>query len=96
MKKKLPDFDRKCVFLSVAGDEHKYTIDEVRFEMQGGRLFIVGTVPRGATNGDWCEGAGCAVAWDAVLTYLVFDSSEDYQKGLAKFNKYKSKGNDPK
>ncbi len=29
---------------------------------------------------DWCANLPSAVAWDAVLHYLVFDSHEDYLK----------------
>ena len=85
-----PDFSGKFVSLSIAGDSG-YTMDRPHFEWQGGRLFLVGIVPHGGSNGDWSEGAGCAVAWDGVTDYLVFDSAEHYQKGLAKFRKYKSK-----
>ena len=90
-KTTFPDFSKKFVSLSIAGDSHTYAMDRPHFESQGGRLFLVGIVPRGGSNGDWSEGAGCAVAWDRVTDYLVFDSAEHYQKGLAKFKKYKSK-----
>jgi hypothetical protein len=91
MKKTVPDFSGKLVSLSIAGDSHTYTMERARFESQGGRLFLVGIVPHGGSNGDWSEGARCAVAWDGVTDYLVFDSVEHYQKGLARFEKYKSK-----
>jgi hypothetical protein len=92
-KTTVPDFSKKFVSVSIAGDSHTYAMDHPHFESQGGRLFLVGTVPRGGSNGDWSEGAVCAVAWDGVTDYLVFDSVEHYQKGLVKFKKYKNKSN---
>jgi hypothetical protein len=90
-KTTIPDFSKKFVSLSIAGDSHTYAIDRPHFESQGGRLFLVGIVPHGASNGNWSEGALCAVAWDGVTDYLVFDSIEHYKKGLEKFEKYKHK-----
>jgi hypothetical protein len=89
MKKTHPNFSGKLVSLSVAGDSHSYAMERARFESQAGRVFLVGIVPRGGSNGDWSEGAGCAVAWDTVTDYLVFESVEHYQKRLAKYEKYK-------
>jgi hypothetical protein len=90
-KPKLPNFSKKFVSASIIGDEYSYTVDRPHFEMQGGKLFLIGTVPRGVSSGDWIEGAVRAVAWDRVTDYLVFDSVEHYRKGLAKFEKYKKK-----
>jgi hypothetical protein len=91
MKNTFPNFSGKLVSLSMTGDSHTYTMERARFESQGGRVFLVGIVPRGGSRGDWSEGAGCAIAWDVVTDYLVFDSVEHYQKRLAKFAKYKKK-----
>jgi hypothetical protein len=92
-KTPFPDFTDKFVSVSIVSDDHTYAIDRPRFELQGDRWFLVGTVPRGCSNGDWCEGATSAVAWDQVATYLVFDSAKCYQEGLKNFKKYKkSKG----
>jgi hypothetical protein len=92
MKKTLhPDFTKKFVSVSIVGDEYSYALNCPRFEMQGGRLFLVGTVPRGGSTGDWSEGAVSAVAWDQVTDYLVFDSAEHYHKRLALFKKHKRK-----
>jgi hypothetical protein len=91
MKKTIPDFSGKFISLSIAGDGHTYAMERARFELQGGRLFLVGVVPHGGSNGDWSEGARCAIAWHGVTDYLVFDSAEHYQKALAKFEKYKKK-----
>ena len=49
-----------------------------QFESQGGRLFLVGTVPEDASQDNWMEDLPCAIAWDTVQDYVVFDSMSDY------------------
>jgi len=87
-KKPLPDFTGRTVQVSLVGDDHCYAMDRPRFEMQGERLFLVGTVPHGGTSSNWSEGAMCAVAWDKVTDYLVFASLKHYQKGREISEKY--------
>jgi hypothetical protein len=83
------DFNGKLIQVYIAGDKHSYTMNCPRLEIQAGRAFLVGTVPHSASNGDWCEGAVSAIAWDQVTTYMLFDSPKHYDKCLAKFEKYK-------
>lgn len=90
MKKSLPDFSKKLVSFSLVGDECR-AIDRPRWVMQAGRLFLVGTVPRGGSSRDWCEGIVSAVAWDQVTDYLVFDSADHYRKRLKIYEKRKGK-----
>jgi len=80
-KSPLPDFTGKTVQASLVGDNHSFALDSPRFEMQGDRLFLIGVVPRGGTSSNWSEGAMCAIAWDKVTDYLVFESLKHYQKG---------------
>jgi hypothetical protein len=91
MKKPLPDFTRKLVSVSLKGAEDSCAIDRPHWEAQGGRLFLVGTVPRGGSTRDWCEGIVSAVAWDQVTDYLIFDSADHYRKQLAVYERRKSK-----
>jgi hypothetical protein len=91
MKDTVPNFRGKFVSVSLAGEDCSHAIDRPRFEVQGGRLFLVGVIPRGGSTGDWSEGAVCAIAWDSVTDYLVFDSAKHYRKALAKFRKHKGK-----
>jgi hypothetical protein len=90
-KTTLPDFTNKVVSLGIGKDEYTYAINSPRFELQGNKLFLIGTVPAGGSTGDWCEGATSAVAWDNVTDYLVFDSASRYAKSLLKFKKHKHK-----
>ena len=87
MKDRLPDFTGKIVSFSTA--DSTLGIDEPRFETQGGRLFVVGVVPTGATTSDWAVGVRCAVAWEAVTDYLVFESVGDYKGRLIRSRKKK-------
>ena len=74
----LPNLTGKTVSFSLQLDEYLAVIENPRFEVQGGRLFVRGITPKGASGGDWLEGVDCAVAWDSVTRYHVFSSSEDY------------------
>lgn len=91
MKSKLPDFTNKLVSLALHGEDEGRPVDRPHWELQGGRLFLVGTVPHGGSIGDWCEGVPSAVAWDEVTDYLVFDSAEHYRKRLAVYERKKGK-----
>ena len=81
--RKLPDFSRKVVSAAIAGDGYSRVLVHPRWEVQGGRLFLVGTVTPGSSTNEWCAGLPNAVAWDAVTDYLVFDSPEHYAERLA-------------
>lgn len=52
---------------------------------------MVGTVPEGASEDDWMEGLPCAIAWDTVQDYVVFDSMTDYLARL-RLNRRRTKG----
>jgi hypothetical protein len=77
---KLPDFTGKVVSVSIAFEDDGRCLEHPRWETQGGRLFLVGTVPRGASTNGWCDGIPGAVAWDQVTDYMVFDSAEHYRE----------------
>ena len=91
MKQALPDFSKKLISLSLAGDDDGRAIDRPRWELQGGRLFLVGTVPPGGSTRNWCEGIVSAVAWDKVTDYLVFDSPKHYRERLRIYKRGKRK-----
>jgi hypothetical protein len=87
MKTTLPNFSGKTVSFSTA--DSTLAVENPRFQKQGDRLFIVGTIPRGGTTSDWALGVTCAVAWSAVTDYMVFDSVEDYRKRLTRSRRKK-------
>jgi hypothetical protein len=79
MDDKLPDFEGKTVLTYVdyaKGEEIGTTLLSPWFEMQGGRLFLVGeSAPSRSPR--WDDGAQMAVAWEQVKIYLVFDSLDE-------------------
>lgn len=77
-----PDFGGQIVALELAYEEDVplTVLEETHFEVQAGRVFIIGRVPYGANPDDWCAGASCAVAWDEVISYLLFESISEYQQ----------------
>jgi hypothetical protein len=80
----LPDFLGKCVSISLRDDDVSHDLCDPRFEYQGNRLFIIGYVPKGATESDWAATKTSAIAWDRVQQYFVFDNLKDYQKAIKK------------
>ena len=87
----LPDFSGKCLSISLIDDSASHDLCDPHFEYQGNRLFIIGTVPRGASVSDWCEDKTVAIAWDRILEYYIFDGFKDYEKAVKKSENYQSK-----
>jgi hypothetical protein len=87
----LPDFTKKVVSVSIPGEEDARCLQHPRWEEQGGRLFLVGTVPHGCSTNDWSRGIVGAVAWKSVTDYMVFDSSEQYVERLRVYEGKKRK-----
>jgi hypothetical protein len=81
--RQLPDLTSKVVSLTLAGEEWARVLVHPRWEVQGDRLFLVGTIPPGGSTNDWLAGVTDAVAWDHVAAYSLFDSPEHYAKRLA-------------
>ena len=90
MKSKLPNFKGKMVSILSEGEVTPSLIADTHFEIQAGRLFLVGTIPKGGSTGDWVAGLSCAVAWETVQEYIVFESAEDYAKRVAIYDKTKA------
>jgi hypothetical protein len=55
-------------------------LTDCTFELQGGRLFLLGTTQPKGSYGDWADGLRRAIAWDRVEEYLVLDSLEQYRE----------------
>jgi len=79
MKDTLPNFAGKIVSLST-GSENALELESPVFRKMGRRMFVVGQVPSGATTDNWAAGLPCAIAWEAVTDYLVFDTPKQFQK----------------
>ncbi|GLQ31363.1 hypothetical protein [Litoribrevibacter albus] len=51
---------------------------DISFQTIQDRLFVVGRIPLGATSKDSALNNTCAIAWNSVQDFLVFDSEQDY------------------
>jgi hypothetical protein len=71
------------VYTRGLGPSMPVILTECRFESLGGRLFLAG-VERSCYRWlkEWSEGARRRVAWEAVESFLVFDSLEEYHSRL--------------
>lgn len=79
---KLPNFNGKILSIELQEDSTNYDLISPFFEMQGNRLFLIGEIPKGATDSNWTKGKTFALAWERVDHYIIFDSLEDYQKRI--------------
>ena len=95
MKAKLPEFDGKVVSVVCANEDTGQLIRSPHFEDQCGRVFIVGTVPEDASQDNWMEDLPCAIAWDTVQDYVVFDSMDDYLSRLRSRRRRWKRSNKP-
>ncbi|MBV1871035.1 MAG: hypothetical protein KUG83_00685 [Gammaproteobacteria bacterium] len=87
-KESLPDFSGKCISLRMAGSRYGHDLFDPRFEYQGGKLMIIGTVPENASESGWDSGKVAALDWEHVRKYTIFDSLEDFQKADAIAEKF--------
>jgi hypothetical protein len=75
-----PDFSGKCLSISIRDDSTSHDVCDPHFEFQGERLFIIGTVPCGATASDWCENKTVAIAWIEYLSITFLMISKTMKK----------------
>jgi hypothetical protein len=78
MKSHLPSFAGKVLSVLCQYEDTSQLIADPKFDIQGDRLFLVGTVPKKSSQDNWMEGLPCAIAWATVQDYVIFDSIEDY------------------
>ena len=89
MKDKLPNFAGKTLSVVLIGEDTSRVVVDPRFELQAGRVFLIGTSPPGVSKRDWMAGLDEALAWDRVQEYVVFASAEDYFTRLKACSKRK-------
>ncbi|MBB6430827.1 hypothetical protein [Algisphaera agarilytica] len=82
MNESTPDFKGRVVCVTLADkaiSEGTYILDPY-FEIQAGRVFLVGNL-----TSNWKNLAGntIAIAWDRVDSYIVADSIEEFQKAFS-------------
>ncbi|HEY2586788.1 MAG TPA: hypothetical protein VGI81_13675 [Tepidisphaeraceae bacterium] len=77
MTEPVPNFSGKLLLVYTSTSRQPAVLENVRFEMQGGRLFLLGRYPK---TFEWLANVAAAVAWDEVVEYLLFDSLDDYEQ----------------
>ena len=85
--KNLPDFDGKVVSFGLV--DSSLAIINPKFEKQAGRIFIVGHIPQEASTNNYGIGKPCAISWDAITDYIVFENEKEYIKQIKKSEKKK-------
>lgn len=91
MKDTRPNFRDKVLSVLCVNEDTSQLIANPTFEMQVGRVFLKGTIPKDSSRDNWMEGLTAAIAWDTVEDYVVFDSIEDYLTRLHAKDKKKKK-----
>jgi hypothetical protein len=81
-----PDFSGKVVIFYLANTfgtaSNGIVLEYVEPRLLGGRMFYVGRHPEKSAS-RWVAKLQGAVAWEAVVHYLVFDSREEYERRVA-------------
>src|SRR6266536_257905 len=91
----LPEFSGKLVLVYFKGSGASaaavgHFIHSPTFKMQGGRLFLVGTLA--TVDGQGWNGAHTAIAWDSIEKYVVLDSMADHNARLSGPQKQQKRG----
>ena len=75
-----PDFTAKVILIYLVdrSPDESIVLQKASFEIQGGRIFLVGEFADGTTPNDWAAGVPTCVSWRRVEQYLVFDSLQGY------------------
>jgi hypothetical protein len=81
-KHDLPDFSGKCLSLKILESEHSHDLYDPHFEVQAGRLFLIGTIPQGSSASGWDANQTGAVAWEHVRNYVLFESLEAFERAI--------------
>ena len=87
-KDALPDFSGKCLSMRVVDSEGSHDLFDPHFEYQGGRLFLIGTIPEGASESNWDANQIGAVDWSRVRNYILFPDMDSYTECVGKSESY--------
>jgi len=85
--KNLPNFGGKVVSFGLP--DSTLAILNPKFEEQAGRIFITGTIPEEFTKNDYALGNKCAISWNVVTDYIIFENEKAYKKQMKKSAKKK-------
>lgn len=48
-----PDFSKKCLSIRLIDSSHSHDLCFPRFETQAGKIFLIGTIPKGSSESNW-------------------------------------------
>lgn len=80
----LPDLSGKLICIYMTGRSGaRYILQDITFDIQGGRLFVVGRIPEDYDKHvTWAKGQPAAIAWDCVDYYILFESVEQFRESV--------------
>ena len=90
-KDSLPDFSGKCISMRIKHSDYSHDLYDPHFEYQGGRLFLIGTIPEDSSESGWDDNQTGAVDWEGVRSYVLFENLETYVKAVKKAESFKPK-----
>lgn len=81
-----PDLSGKIVLIYLKGrpPDDSVLLSDASFDVQGGKVFLVGQFAEGASANDWVAGIETALAWDCIEQYFLFDSIDDYMNRVSR------------
>jgi|SRR5690242_18770052 hypothetical protein len=73
-----PDFAGKVVAVMLAEAQTSLALEQVRYERQLGKLYLVGRQVAQPSSPNWADGATYYIAPEQISFFAVFDSVADY------------------
>ena len=73
-----PDFTGKVVAVMLAEAQTSLALEQVRYERQLGKLYLVGRQVAQPHSPNWADGATYYIAPEQISFFAVFDSVADY------------------
>ncbi|NKF50334.1 hypothetical protein G3R49_07070 [Shewanella sp. WXL01] len=68
--------------VSFSSNEETLAMKNVTFKTIQNRLFVVGNIQLSATIEDLAHNKACAIAWDSVHDFIIFDSEHEYSQWI--------------
>lgn len=86
MENVLPNFENKVVYVLFDGGAPyaRVAVQNPRFELQGGEIFLVGL---GLLSKGWGSDVPIAIAWSKVQWYALFESADTFYEAEAHYKR---------
>ena len=73
----------KIISLSTSAED-SITLKDASYDLIHNRLFIIGQISKGSTTNDWALDRPCAIAWESVVDFMIFDTESQYEAMIEK------------